>query len=83
MIDAFRSFRVGMLERRVVCSYTNEQSMQIVKKLKQIHVQFVSRTKDIGRIRLTSSTTQTCVLKSIMVFFEVAYTGPKKLRHDS
>ena len=37
------------------------------------HVQFVLRTKDIGRIRLTSSTTQTCVLKSIMVFFEVAY----------
>ena len=36
-------------------------------------MQFVLRTKDIGRVRITSRTTQTCVLKSIMVFFEVAY----------
>ena len=31
------------------------------------------RTKDIGRVRLTSSTFQTCTVKSIIVFFEVAY----------
>ena len=37
------------------------------------YIQFVLRTKYIGRVRLISSTTQTCILKRIMVFFEVAY----------
>ena len=55
---------VGTLGRSVVCSNTNVHRMQIVKKLKQ---------SAVGKIRLTSSTTQTCTLKSIMVFFKVAY----------
>ena len=38
------------------------------------HGQCVLKTKEIGKIRLTSlSTTQTYTLKGIMVFFEVAY----------
>ena len=36
-------------------------------------MQFVLRTKYIGTVRLTQSTTQTCILKSIMLFLEVAY----------
>ena len=68
---AFRG-PVGGLERSIVCSHTNVQNMQVVEAQ---HVQFVLRKKDIGRVRVTSSTTQTCVLKNIMVFFEVACNG--------
>ena len=35
-------------------------------------MQSVLKTKEIGKIRLTSSTTQTCTLKTIMVLFKVA-----------
>ena len=68
---------VGKLERSIVlhcvfvykcAEYANYQEVEAW------HVQFVLRTKEIGRVRRTSSTTQTCVLKSIMVFFEVACT---------
>ena len=34
-------------------------------------MQFVLRRKDTGRVRLTSSATQNCVVKSIMVFLPV------------
>ena len=45
--------------------YANKQEVEAL--------QFMLRTKNIGKVRLTSSTTQTCILKSILVFFEVAY----------
>ena len=64
--------RVEMLERSIVCSYTNVWSMQIVKKLKHSMCSSCIE-QESGRIRLISITTQTCILKSIMVFFEVAY----------
>ena len=52
---------VGTLERSIVSRVCVENAHY--QEVEAKHVQFVLRTKDIGRVRLTSSTTQNLCIK--------------------